>query len=195
LACLRCQAPLEILITMKTMLIWLDQCIPGMRVAEDVTNDFLATVVPKGTVLNDHIIEKLKNLHCSKIRVYTQSEREIEHNSLARVRAEYGQNMEEMRAVLHDIMRGKSPDIAAIKRVSNSMFARQDDIPGILSCLNQVRDADEYSQWHRLQGVLTPLRIDGYTNGRRRAQQFFLKVAYNSGIKDDFFSKPVYKKK
>jgi hypothetical protein len=59
----------------------------------------------------------------------------------------------------------------------------------------KVRDTDEYSQWHRIQGVLTPLRIDSYTNGRRRAQQFFLKVAYNSGIKDDFFSKPVYKKK
>ena len=58
----------------------------------------------------------------------------------------------------------------------------------------KVRDMDEYSQWHKIKGVLTPLRIDSYTNGRRRAQQFFLNVKHNSNIRDEFFSKPVYKK-
>ena len=58
----------------------------------------------------------------------------------------------------------------------------------------KVRDVDEYSQWHKIKGVLTPLRIDSYTNGRRRAQQFLLNVKHNSNIKDEFFSKPVYRK-
>ena len=59
----------------------------------------------------------------------------------------------------------------------------------------RVRVVDEYSQWHRIQGVLTPMRIDSYTNGRRSSQQFFLKLSYNNNLRDDLFSKPAQKTK
>ena len=59
----------------------------------------------------------------------------------------------------------------------------------------RVRVTDEYSQWHRIQGVMTPMRIDGYTNGRRSFQQFFLKLSYNNNLRDDLFSKPAQKTK
>ena len=57
------------------------------------------------------------------------------------------------------------------------------------------RVANEYSQWHKFQEVLTPLRIDGYKNGRRSSQQFIKKIVYNNNIKNDFFSGPVPKTK
>jgi hypothetical protein len=50
---------------------------------------------------------------------------------------------------------------------------------------------NEFSQWHMIQGVNTPMRIDGYMNGRREFQQFILKIAYNNSLKDSFFSKPI----
>lgn len=53
------------------------------------------------------------------------------------------------------------------------------------------RYVDEFSQWFMKQGVNTPLRVDSYLNGRRRSQQFLLKVTYNNGLQDSFFSKPV----
>jgi len=59
----------------------------------------------------------------------------------------------------------------------------------------RVRVTDEYSQWHKIQGVLTPMRIDSYTNGRRSSQQFLLKLTYNNNLRDDFFSKPEPKTK
>jgi hypothetical protein len=55
----------------------------------------------------------------------------------------------------------------------------------------RVRLVDEYSQWHMLQGVNTPMRVDGYVNGRRASQTFVLKIVYNTNIPDSFFSKPV----
>jgi hypothetical protein len=54
----------------------------------------------------------------------------------------------------------------------------------------RVRMVDEYSQWHLIQGVNTPMRMDGYVNGRRASQNFVLKIAYNTIIPDSFFSKP-----
>jgi len=59
----------------------------------------------------------------------------------------------------------------------------------------RVRMVDEYSQWHKIQGVLTPMRIDSYANSRRSSQQFVLKLTYNNNLRDDFFTKPPESKK
>jgi hypothetical protein len=53
------------------------------------------------------------------------------------------------------------------------------------------RMVDEYSQWHVIQGVKTPMRLDGYVNGRRASQTFTLKIIYNNNLPDSFFSKPI----
>jgi len=53
------------------------------------------------------------------------------------------------------------------------------------------RHVQEYSQWHMVQGVNTPLRTDGYVNKRRSFQSFVLKITYNNNLLDDFFSKPI----
>lgn len=53
------------------------------------------------------------------------------------------------------------------------------------------RHVDEFSQWFMKQGVNTPLRVDGYLNGRRLLQHFLLKITYNNNLQDSFFSKPV----
>jgi hypothetical protein len=53
------------------------------------------------------------------------------------------------------------------------------------------RHVQEFSQWHSIQGVLTPLRTDGYLNKRRSFQSFILKITYNNDLPDSFFSKPV----
>lgn len=55
----------------------------------------------------------------------------------------------------------------------------------------RLRIVDEFSQWHKFQGVNTPLRIDGSVNGRRSSQQFVEKITYNNNLQDDFFSKPI----
>jgi hypothetical protein len=53
------------------------------------------------------------------------------------------------------------------------------------------RETQEFSQWHMIQGVNTPLRIDIMRNSRKFIQQFILKITYNNKLQDSFFSKPV----
>jgi hypothetical protein len=53
------------------------------------------------------------------------------------------------------------------------------------------RVVDEFSQWHMIQGVNTPMRIDTSRNGRKLSQHFVLKIAFNTGLKDSFFVKPI----
>jgi hypothetical protein len=49
----------------------------------------------------------------------------------------------------------------------------------------------EFSQWQKIQGVLTPLRMDTFRNGRKVSQQFVVKMTYNTGLQDSFFTKPI----
>ncbi len=55
----------------------------------------------------------------------------------------------------------------------------------------RLRVVEEFSQWHVIEGVNTPLRMDRYVNGRRASQHFVLEIAYNNDIPDSTFSKPV----
>ncbi len=54
----------------------------------------------------------------------------------------------------------------------------------------RLRVVSEFSQWHVIQGVKTPLRIDTSVNGRRSSQHFVLEITYNNNLADSFFSKP-----
>jgi hypothetical protein len=53
------------------------------------------------------------------------------------------------------------------------------------------RSIQEFSQWHVIQNVKTPLRTDSYVNGRRSSQLFINKISYNNNLPDTFFSKPI----
>ncbi len=53
-----------------------------------------------------------------------------------------------------------------------------------------TRTVQEFSQWHDVQGVNTPFRIDTYLNGRQQSQSFIIKIAYNNNIPDSMFTKP-----
>lgn len=52
----------------------------------------------------------------------------------------------------------------------------------------------EYGNWHVIQGVRTPLRIDTYTDGELSAQRFSKEVVYNLDIPAQFFQQPVIKR-
>jgi len=54
-----------------------------------------------------------------------------------------------------------------------------------------VREVDEFSQWHAVQGVTLPLRTDHFSNGRKASQLFVIKITLNNNLPDSFFSKPV----
>jgi putative nucleotidyltransferase with HDIG domain len=149
---------------MKTTTLWLDQCMPGMRVAETITNRFMATIVNEGTVLDTHIIEKLKYFNYQKLRVYVDSDKEIERHTNEAVLKEYAENALVMKSVLLDISAGKNLDMPTIARVSDMMHDRLGDFVGILACLNQVRDADEYTYSHCLNVAYICLFIAKWLN-------------------------------
>ena len=137
---------------------------PGMRIAETITNRFMATVVNEDAVLSDQIIGKLKNLNYQKLRVYAEADKETEKNHIEQLNDEYTENKLAMKSVLHDISAGKKIDMPTIAKVSTSVYERRTDFLGVLSCLNQVRDSDEYTYSHCLNVAFICLFISKWLN-------------------------------
>ena len=135
---------------MKTITLWLDQCMPGMKIAETLSNEFNAVIIIKGAVLTQRLIDKLKNMGFAKIRVYDDSDKEIEQNKQETVIKDYEKNMDSMREVLHDIVEGKPVRMNQIEEISASLYTRKNDVLNIIVCLNQVREIDEYTYSHCL---------------------------------------------
>ncbi len=55
----------------------------------------------------------------------------------------------------------------------------------------QLREVDEFIQWHTVQGVKLPLRTDHFINSRKASQLFVVKITLNNNLADPIFSKPV----
>ena len=53
-----------------------------------------------------------------------------------------------------------------------------------------LKVVDEFSQWHMVDGVNTPMRVDTTRNGFKYSQVYATKITYNNNLQDSFFSKP-----
>jgi hypothetical protein len=48
----------------------------------------------------------------------------------------------------------------------------------------------EFSNWHRIEGVMTPLRFDFYVDGEISSQRFLESISYNVAIPETHFQRP-----
>lgn len=54
----------------------------------------------------------------------------------------------------------------------------------------RLRIAEEFSNWHVIEGVKTPMKTDRLTNEQPSAQIFISKIDYNVGLADSLFVEP-----
>lgn len=133
---------------MKKIFISIDECKPGMQMAETIFNDYGAAIVAENTILDTHVINKIDRLGIIKIKVYDNTDDNIVVSGTEMFRAQYTENIDTMKDVLHDISVGKDLDIKKVNEVSNSIITRINENRDIVSCLNQMRSADEYTYTH-----------------------------------------------
>ena len=58
----------------------------------------------------------------------------------------------------------------------------------------RLKQETEFTNWHTIQGVHTPLRSDHYTDGEMSRQIFIEEITFNGNIPPEYFLEPVLKK-
>lgn len=142
---------------MKKVFISPFQLISGMKIAETIFNDYGAVVISEGTILDDHLVNKLKNMDLFRLQVY-EFEDEItifkdEFNK------NYNNSVEEYKSIINDIANGEKVDTGKIANAVDSVIQRFEEKSDIVSCLNQIRSADEYTYTHSINVSLISMLI------------------------------------
>ena len=57
------------------------------------------------------------------------------------------------------------------------------------------KQSNEFSNWHTIQGIHTPLRFDLYVDGKIKLQRFLESISFNPKIPQEYFLEPQVKKK
>lgn len=139
---------------MKKFFLSLDECENGMRIAEDLYNDYGAVIIVEGTVLDDYIIDRIKKLGIEKVKVYENKSEMIYASGTELFKAQYKDNVNTVKNILHDISEGKPLDTQTINQASDSILFRINENRDIVSCINEMRDVDEYLYTHSINVAL-----------------------------------------
>ncbi len=144
---------------MKRVFVSVNDCKPGMKIAEDIYNEYGAVILPDGTVLESYIIERVKKLGLVKLRIYDDTGEMIQVSGSELFRAQYKENLNTVKSVLHDISTGKQIDSQRVDQTTNSILSRINENSEIVACINEMRTTDEYLYSHSVNVALLCMLI------------------------------------
>jgi HD-GYP domain-containing protein (c-di-GMP phosphodiesterase class II) len=144
---------------MKKVFVSMQNCKPGMRIAEDIYNEYGAVIVAENTILDEYIIDRIRKLDLVKIKIYEDAGDMITASSSELFNAQYNENMSVVKNILRDISLGKEVDIESVNKVTDSIIARINENRDIVDCINNLRTADKYLYAHSINVSLLVMLI------------------------------------
>jgi len=144
---------------MKKVFMSVYACVPGMTIAEDIYNEYGAVIVPDGTVLDDFMIDRITQLGFTKIKIYDTEGDMIEVSGSELFRAQYNENLNSVKSVLHDISNGKEIDSKRVNATTSSILARINENKDIVTCVTEMRASGEYLYAHCVNVSLLSMLI------------------------------------
>lgn len=131
----------------KVVSIPVSTCVPGMKVAQLITNAYGAELVAAGTILEQFDIQRLIDLGVSFVDVYNLDSEEIKENAES-FKSEYKKNTQEMKLLFNWIENSNSIRIESVRGIVNDIMGSTINNRDIFHTLNEVRQVDEYTFNH-----------------------------------------------
>lgn len=124
------------------------QCKPGMKVSEEIINNFGAILVHKYTILDDYTVNKLMNFGIEKVKVYEDYEPKTKNDM--EVNIVYEEKVNEFKTIIKDIGIGKKLDTLKVQNIVRELNDSFTSINEIITNLKSNRAIDEYTYSHSL---------------------------------------------
>lgn len=180
---------------MKKVFVSVSDCTPGMKLAEDIFNEYGAVIITENTTLDSYIISKIISLGLKKIKVYDQTGDMIVVSGTELFRAQYNENLKTVKSILHDISTGKEIDSGRVNEATDSIITRINENRDIVNCINEMRETDEYLYTHSINVSLLAMLIGkwlkyDYTSIRSLVSAGILHDIGKSKVSQDILSKP-----
>lgn len=130
----------------------INDCSIGDKVALDVISDTGVTIVTEGTLLNEFIINKLKQLGIKQIYIYADessylSQKEIYFEQFTK---KYTQNVDTIKNLIGDLASGKKLDYTTITSISEDIKKEINEKDNIIKFLSTLKAYDQYTYNHSM---------------------------------------------
>jgi len=166
---------------MKKVFVSVRDCTPGMQIAEDIFNEYGAVIITENTVLDSYIISKIISLGLIKIKVFDNSGDMIVVSGTELFKAQYNENLDTVKSILHDISAGKEIDATRVNQATDSIITRINENRDIVNCINEIREADEYLYTHSINVSLLTMLIGKWM----KYDYYSIKSLVSAGILHD----------
>ena len=144
---------------MKKVLVGIEDCKPGMQMAQTVFNEYGVLIVPEDAVLDNYLIDKMKNLDIPKVNIYEHTCNEVNTKSSELITAKYKESINDVKEMFHDISSGKDISIEKVNSISESIAFRINENSDIITCINQIKNSDEYTYTHSVNVAMICMLI------------------------------------
>lgn len=146
----------------SSMTIDIIECIPGMKVSDDIFNNYGAIFIHKDSVLDDYSINKLMNLGIEKLKIYKEIElKECDDRSISTI---YSEKVDEFKSIVKDIGNGKNLDTLKVQTIVKDLQNNFTSVNDIITSLNKIRSIDEYTYSHSINVSLLCSLIGSWLN-------------------------------
>jgi len=130
----------------------------GMKIGETILNDYGAIIISEGTILDDHLVNKLMKLELYRVKIIVDDNVTVVEKPEIFVQ-KYNENVREYKEIMGDIANGGGLDTVKVNGLVNSVLKRVEEKRDIVSCLNQIKTADEYTYTHSVNVSLISMLI------------------------------------
>jgi len=142
---------------MKKSFVYPSELVPGMKIAETILNDYGAIVMSEGTVLDDNLINKIKNVGVYRLQIFDEQDKKVEINNV--FEQKYDENVKKVKGIISEISNGGDLNATQIDNVVDSVLEKSQERSDIVSCLNQIRSSDDYTYSHSVNVSLVSMLI------------------------------------
>ncbi|HEY8349286.1 MAG TPA: HD-GYP domain-containing protein [Clostridia bacterium] len=180
---------------MKKVFISVRDCRPGMKIAEDIFNEYGAVIVTDGTVLDDNMIGRIADLGFTRIRIYDTEGDIIAVSESELFRAQYNENVNSVKSILHDISSGKEIDAERVNYATSSILSKINENREIVGCISEMRAAGEYLYTHSINVALLSMLLGkwlkyDYSRLKSLVTSAFLHDIGKSKVPPEILNKP-----
>ena len=144
---------------MRKMFVSAYECKPGMRIAEDIYNEYGAIIIAENMILDDYIIMRIQEMGFTRVKIYETSEEMVPVGKTELFKAQYNENVDNFKGILHDISEGKDIDSKRVNEATNSIILRINENRDIVNAVNEMRNSDEYLYSHSINVSLLSMLI------------------------------------
>ncbi|MCL2741715.1 MAG: HD-GYP domain-containing protein, partial [Oscillospiraceae bacterium] len=145
---------------MQKTIVDMDECKPGMRIAETIRDMTGKAFMDKGSLIQQYHLIKLRSLGIRRLEVYVDSFGSEQHaRRFSEFKLKYDHNVGFIRDMLNDVARGGEVNIAAVNGISEEIVTDHSENMDVIRCLGILRHADEYTYSHCVNVSLISMLI------------------------------------